>query len=315
MIYKKIYGRLGNQMFQYAVARAYAEKYGEELGLDFNGVRESGFEVELLDFNIKQFKEQHEFQGTIWQNLLIKVMKAGSRIYAKDKDRGRALTREHRFQKRMAKIMMQNGIYWLNQGYMEILPSKAKNKMFWGIFESAKFFQEYDELIREEFTPKHSELEKNKKLYEAIRESESVCVTIRRGDFLSDEFKTAHYVCTEKYFERGIQKVQEEAKVRGLPKLRFFVFSDDVEWVKKNMKFPKGTAFESGDDPIWEKMRLMYSCKHFIISNSTFSWWAQHLSRNPGKMVVAPSIWKNVYQNDDIYEEGWILVNPKEEQS
>ena len=94
----------------------------------------------------------------------------------------------------------------------------------------------------------------------------------------------------------------------------FFVFSDDIDWVKKNMKFPKSTYFETGDDPVWEKIRLMYSCKHFIISNSTFSWWAQYLSRNKKKIVIAPSRWGNqTYKckNEliDIYQEDWILVD------
>ena len=91
-------------------------------------------------------------------------------------------------------------------------------------------------------------------------------------------------------------------------KPQYIVFSDDVEWCKNNMHFPKNTIYESGNDPIWEKIRLMYSCKHFIISNSTFSWWAQYLSNNKNKIVIAPKKWNNFEYSELIYDDKWILL-------
>lgn len=71
-------------------------------------------------------------------------------------------------------------------------------------------------------------------------------------------------------------------------------FSDDIKWVKTNIKIEGAKVYyESGEDPVWEKLRLMYSCKNFIISNSTFSWWAQYLSKNPNKIVISPNRWYN----------------------
>ena len=88
-----------------------------------------------------------------------------------------------------------------------------------------------------------------------------------------------------------------------------FVFSDDIKWAKENIKFEGIQIFyEDGNDTVDEKLRMMYSCKHFIISNSTFSWWAQFLSRNQDKIVIAPSRW---YKNDvhsDLINENWIKI-------
>ena len=126
----------------------------------------------------------------------------------------------------------------------------------------------------------------NKKLYEIINNTNSVCVTIRRGDYLSTNNKNVYYLCDEAYFQKAIQLIA--TKVNNPV---FIFFSDDIEWVKNNIKVKFEAYYERGDDPIWEKIRLMYSCKHFIISNSSFSWWAQYLSRNEQKVVVSPNRW------------------------
>ena len=88
----------------------------------------------------------------------------------------------------------------------------------------------------------------------------------------------------------------------------YIIFSDDIEWCRENIKFSENIYYEDGTDPVWEKLRLMYSCKHFIISNSTFSWWAQYLSRNNDKIVIAPARWHNSGYTNDIYDENWLLI-------
>ncbi len=145
-------------------------------------------------------------------------------------------------------------------------------------------------------------------MYKMIEDSNSICISIRRGDFVTDsEISKRNLVCDSNYFYRAIDEMNKRVK-----NPRYVVFSDDVEWCKNNIDFPKDTIYEDGTDPIWEKLRLMYSCKHFIISNSTFSWWAQYLSRNKDKVVIAPSKWKNFsYRKDgkfDIYDDKWILI-------
>ena len=88
----------------------------------------------------------------------------------------------------------------------------------------------------------------------------------------------------------------------------FFLFSDDVEWVKENIYTGCETYCEDGTDPVWEKLRMMSSCKHFIISNSTFSWWAQYLSTYKNKIVISPCRWFNNDFESPLIEDDFIKI-------
>lgn len=305
MLQKEVNGRLGNQMFQYAVLRAYMLKYHENgIRINFGRVRNENFKNDLDDFNICKLDSDEKIELSTIQKIIVKVINKIESKYNKKYERSVYNIKVHKFEKRISKILMKFGIYWLQQGYMELKKSNAKNKYFVGLFESSKYFNDYREEILKEFTPKHDKIKKNIPLYEKIENSNSICVTIRRGDFLDNKFAKDHYICTPEYFDKAVSKISELVE-----NPHFFIFSDDIKWVKENMTFPGEVDYEDGTDPVWEKIRLMYSCKHFVISNSTFSWWAQYLSRNDKKIVVAPSRWKNTYQNNDIYEDDWIIID------
>lgn len=312
MLNKLVQGRLGNQMFQYAAMRAIQEKYykDEKINFDFSKVRklgrkEDGFDNQLNLFSLNY--DKIEFDKKIRINLIqkiiflcyfisYKIIKIFSNVsnYEKNKEK---------FEKKLQKFYNKKGLYLYTYGYYDFKKSNNKNKLFVGYYESSKYFNCIKEKIIKEFTPKKERLEKNEKLYNIIENTNSVCISIRRGDFLSKEHKKDCFVCDNQYFENAIKEIENHIK-----NPKYIVFSDDIEWVKKNMKFIKNCEYEDGTDPVWEKLRLMYSCKHFIISNSTFSWWAQYLSRNDNKIVIAPKKWRNNNYNNDIYEENWILV-------
>lgn len=306
MISKEFIGRLGNQMFQYAAMRAVQELNNdkETICISFDKYVEArGFKNELNNFNIHKIKQVRKIKMTCLQFILIflvKLIEKGLSVCIKNQYE----YKRYLFEKKISKILNKFGIYFIRQGYIELRKTNAKNKILIGYFESEKYFNGIRDKLLEEFTPIEPEIRENKKLYEAIRKSNSVCITIRRGDFVSDEnTRKNHYICTPGYFYKAINRAKEI-----LEDPKFFVFSDDVEWVKNNMNFPEGTLYESGKDPVWEKLRLMYSCKHFIISNSTFSWWAQYLSRNTKKVVIAPSKWRKEGYSKDIYCENWTLI-------
>lgn len=317
MIQKHVIGRLGNQMFQYATVRAFQIKNrpNDEILLDFSEVYEkdsSGYKEELSYFNISNVK-YGKAKVSFSQRFAIfcmNIVKSIVLVITGLNYNVRYNQMLYSFECSIQRLINRFGLYSFRLGYYEFKNTSKKNLVFYGTFESSKYFDDIKDVLIEEFTPKYGIIEKNKKLYEMIEKTNSVCVTIRRGDFVTDPgFKKNLYVCDENYFYKAIEYMKKNVK-----NARFFVFSDDVEWCKKNMNFPKDTVYESGDDPVWEKLRLMYSCKHFIISNSTFSWWAQYLSRNKDKVVVAPSRWGNLeYKGKgiktDIFEDDWHLID------
>lgn len=156
-----------------------------------------------------------------------------------------------------------------------------------GYFQDKRFFHLIRTDLLREFTPKQPPLAHNSQLYQIIAQPDTVCVSVRRGDFLSPAYKNDFYVCTPEYFNKAIDSI-----CRQIAHPRFIFFSDDIEWVESNFRVDGHPCYyERGDNPVWEKLRLMYSCHHFIIANSTFSWWAQYLGNREGKIVICPSRW------------------------
>lgn len=117
-----------------------------------------------------------------------------------------------------------------------------------------------------------------------MRAINSVCVHIRRGDFLKNSNNLS--VCHEKYYLNAMEFIEDK-----VDNPIFYIFSDDILDVKNNFKFlGKRIIYVEGKRNDYEEFRLMYNCKHFIISNSTFSWWSSYLGGGDG-IVIAPKKW------------------------
>ena len=146
----------------------------------------------------------------------------------------------------------------------------------------------------------------NRVLLKEISNCNSVCVHIRRGDYLDPRWSYLN-VCTENYYIKAIEYVKEKIDCPI-----FYIFSnthEDVLWIKKNYNLAGiNVKFVDLNNPDYEELRLMYHCKNFIISNSTFSWWAQYLCQNDSKMVVAPSQWNNQANSENIYMDNWHII-------
>jgi len=193
-----------------------------------------------------------------------------------------------------------DGFEKVSEGPWEYIDVYAKDHdtVFDGYFQSSKnFFGYYDE-IRKIFSPTEEFIQEIYEKHPELNQENTLSIHIRRGDcFMNPDI---HPIANEKYVERALKEIGEYSHV--------FVFSDDKEWVKENLKFENVTYV---DDVDYREMWLMSLCKNHIMVNSTFSWWGTFLNPNPNKKIVAPSIWfgpRGPRNYQDIYESYWTVL-------
>lgn len=185
-----------------------------------------------------------------------------------------------------------------------------------GYFQSEKYFMDVEEQVRRAFTFsegiwKGQDEEKKRKMQDylgQIQDVESVSVHVRRGDYL-DKKEIYGGICTEEYYRGAIEYMQGQSR-----ESRFYLFSNDPEWVKgwvnenyggdHRFVIIEGTQEETG----YLDLLLMSRCKNHIIANSSFSWWGAWLDENPEKKVIAPAKWANNQEFTDIYWNGMIKI-------
>ena len=146
-----------------------------------------------------------------------------------------------------------------------------------------------------------------------IESTEAICLHIRRGDYLNPEWRNLQ-ICTFEYYNRAINEIMKRTNNPV-----FYIFTNthqDIEWIKENYHFTNSVnnkqlrlVYVDLGNPDYEELRLMKSCRHFIISNSTFSWWAAYLSTALNKVVLVPERWNLSFENDNsIYLKDWIKI-------
>ena len=189
-------------------------------------------------------------------------------------------------------------------------------------YDSYIYFQEFASDLKQLFTLKNSK--QSLPNMEKILKSESVAVHVRRGDY-----KNLGWTMPIDYQIDAISRMR-----KSLKNPHFFLFSDDPEYLKSFAKIlPDATVVSYEGSNCIEEFILMTACKHIVTSNSTFSWWAAWLNKNPNKIVISPlprypdsfynyydkSIfdrWNGIKKKKmSIYENGypkeWITINYK----
>lgn len=205
-------------------------------------------------------------------------------------------------------IKIENRIDESDFSYSPVIFDPSISTEFYGYFQSSKYFNGFDEEIKNLFKPSDESIKILKEQYPEINYQNTLSIHVRRGDCL--DHSHIHPVINEKYINKSIDRVGDISHI--------FVFSDDKKWVKENLNYNNVTFV---DDEDYKEIWLMSLCQNNIISNSTFSWWGSFLNSNINKKVVAPSIWfgpsgpqnyKDVYEKnwdvvDVTYENGWLI--------
>ena len=283
-------GGLGNQMFQYAFAKALSLRWKINFNLDvssFNQSRQSDKVRPLEIFLFPNIQEQ-----TLESSLLVKYLQGKKFPYRQLHNLmvhfplDVVLWAYHvYFQKRYSMEMNLSRLTAAEQ--MRHIPT-----MFIGSWQNESFFHDFSHEIRQAFEfPKKRLSSQTVILSEEIAGiSNSVSIHVRRGDYLSSQFKEFYSgVCSEKYYSRARICIEKQ-----IVEPCYIVFSDDMTWCRQNLKLPEGTIFvdwNKGRDS-WQDMYLISQCHHHIVANSSFSWWGAWLgTKNQDSVTIAPDHW------------------------
>lgn len=251
MIIVRILGGLGNQMFQYAYAKA-LETRGFKVQLDLSGFKNyklhGGYQLDKYNINLRNAKDSTIFFSKINPFRTVKEKN----------------------------LLFNNALISLNG-----------NEYIKGYFQTEKYFSEIRNTLLEEYSFLGILSNTTKKYKKNILQAEKSCsIHIRRGDYISNiKSNNVHGTCSIEYYNSAIQLIKKKYK-----EVAFFIFSDDISWAKKNILLKNGNYIDHQCLP-HEDLYLMSLCTHNIIANSSFSWWGAWLNKNDTKTVIAPKQW------------------------
>lgn len=280
MVIIRIQGGLGNQLFQYALVEAFKKK-GIEAKVDISAYEE-GREKRRLDLmklglhpEVCTRQELHWYyaDNTLLSDRIFRYI-FGRTKYRKEK--------KYDFNPRI--LSVKDGFlsgYWQSEKYFFPVTHELRGKIC---------FKDIDTLVI-------------KKWEELMKETNSVSVHVRLGDYLQTSELYGN-ICTKKYYQKAIQYIAKRVENPV-----FYIFSDDPEQALSMLpEYSYHVVTENRGEDAYKDMYLMSRCRHHIIANSTFSWWGAWLDDKDDKIVVTPEKWNNLCKTHDICCDGWIIV-------
>ena len=295
MIIIHLTGGLGNQLFQYAFARSVSHELNSELFLDlslFSHTEKRKHVVfGLHPFNIKglvgYYPHVDKTDVGITQNQPQNLTK-----YVEGTPFPSAIY-DYELLKSFEDIQLP--AYF--QGWYQNQIKNGENS-----FITENFFKINNDLIHDDLKYSLPLSYNSKILFEDMKKYDSIALHIRHGDY---EDYPKFGLCTKQYYQNAINMIENE-----LDNPKFYIFTEDHDWVDKNLKFssPYGIIrFSEKNNTAGrgyaELLKLMSLCEHFIIANSTFSWWGAFLSENKYKIIISPKPWfqdRSILETDTI---------------
>ncbi len=292
MIFVKLMGGLGNQMFQYAAAKALSVRHGVTLKVDLSFLNDRS---DRENFTFREYElDCFDNPIQIATNKELSIFNPPNKIISSLKS----------FLGISGPMRYCENTFKYNESFSE-LPNEI---LLEGYFQSEKYFLQIRSLLLQDFKWRSPASGVNLSLIENIKSTNSVSIHIRRGDFAENKvINSFHGLCDINYYKRAILHINQKTE-----NVFFFIFSDDINWAKKEIGMSSNMIYidhNIGKESYWD-MRLMSYCKHNIIANSSFSWWAAWLNENQSKIVCAPEKWFNNENIDtsDLIPSAWTII-------
>ncbi len=297
MLIIKFMGGLGNQMFQYAFGVALSHATGEDVFFDLSWFEEIKTHkgpvakrvYELGHFNIDpKFASGEEVEKCINEKRVRKSYLPG-------------------FLRNIFKIqkykIISNKIIERENSYNPKLLKSKKDRYYEGYYQDEEYFINHRNEILKAFTLKTPLDSANAQMLEKIKNTNSISLHVRRGDYLNLE--KIFGLCNLEYYKNAIEYIASRTQ-----NPHFFLFSDDIAWVKENLEinYPYTVVDINNLQTGFFDLELMKNCKHNIIANSSFSWWGAWLNENPEKIVIAPKKWFLEGDRTTIVSKNWVKL-------
>lgn len=294
MIIVQLTGGLGNQMFQYAAAKALSLKKKTELFLDVS----SFLRTELPDLEVPRDFELKHFKGVTEKVVNINELKNDKEFNFLTEKKIEKLLPKHK------RGIYREKFYHFDQRFFNAISSTY----LIGIWQSPKYFESYKEVILNNFQIQNTSIQNVIERAKELNSSNSVSIHIRRGDYLRKPIILDwHGIMSKEYYIKAFEVLNSKKKID-----KVYYFSDEPEWVKTELMphIPGEIVSSNIGLTQYEDFYLMQQCQNNIVANSSFSWWAAYLNPNPNKIVIAPKKWFNSAPNNtkDLFPQDWITI-------
>ena len=288
MITVHMMGNIGNQLFIYAFARALQLEYQQPMLIDLKGLKRGYYSA---NYKLNQFVLNDNIIYGIENLGLLPRLKytITSNIYHLQHYFYRYKKHQMFHPASICRYWEKRGCYYnTNHDYYAYGNSEHKNKFVYGYFQCEKYFHKYEKQLREDLKVKTPLTAYEKEIIEKMQTKNSVAISIRASKAFDNPKVTDNLnlgFIDKDFYYRGMEEI-----VKRVKNPTFYIFADDMGIVKNEYQFPYPVTYVTPPDSA-TGIRLMYSCKHFIITNSTFAWWGAYLGNAPDKIVVMSDVW------------------------
>ncbi|TDH26430.1 alpha-1,2-fucosyltransferase [Segetibacter sp. 3557_3] len=290
MIIVQLKGGLGNQLFQYAAGLSLALHHQVPVKVDTSLLGEPDEQIGTIrNFDLAYLQEppeiatRVELQPYLEESLLKKLLQKLLPPHKREIYKEARFTFDHHFYAAGRQIYLK------------------------GYRQSEQYFKPNEKEIRSRFGFRAGLMVHLEDFARQLQQEESVALHIRRGDYSATTVQNYYAELGLEYYQKGIAHIRTK-----VTQPTYYVFTDDPSWVMQNLPLAPGVTVVSGatSKSHLEDFWLMSQCRHNIIANSSFSWWAAWLNNYSRKIVVAPANWFDKAKLDtrDLIPKHWVRL-------